>query len=143
VSGDTAWREGLVEDGDEPLIRLVRWGGPWPEGDPDANFKHDVASYGHTRPLSTLTALARNLDMPVGALVRYVLARWASGGSEALLELGPSTVERLRREFEAAEAVGTDAARLRAYEVVRQQVAWIGHGLDAPESTYPDGGGVA
>ena len=143
MSGDATWREGLIEDGNEPLIRLVRWRGPWPDSDPDANFKHDVAAYAHTQPLSTLTTLARNLDVPVGALVRYVLARWASGGSEGLLELGPSTVQRMRREFATAEDVGTDEARLRAYEVVRQQVAWLGHGLDDPESTYPDGGDVA
>ena len=135
-----AWRAGLVEDGEEPLVRLVRWTGPWPDDDPDANFKHDVVAYSHAQPLSTLTALARNLEVPVGAVVRYVLARWASGGSEGLLELGPSTVDRLRQQIEAAEAVGTDEARLHAYEVLRQQLAWLGQGLDDPQGTYPDGG---
>ena len=134
------WRDGLVEDGDAPLVRLLTWDGPWPEDDPDANLKVDVAAYSRADPLATLSRLARNVDVPVGALACYVLARWASGGSEGLLELGPSTVERMRAEVERAEAEGTDAARLRAYRVLRQQVAWLAHGLDHPEETYPTGG---
>ncbi len=134
------WDDGLVEDGDEPVVRLRAWDGPWPEGDPDANLKVDVAAYSRTDPLATLSVLARNLDVPVGALVRYVLAKWASGGSEGLLELGPSTVDRMRAEVERAETAGDDAARLRAYEVLRQQVSWLAHGLDHPEASYPNGG---
>jgi len=134
------WRDGLVEDGDEPLVRLLKWTGPWPDCDPDANLKSDVATYAHADPLATIQRLSRNLDVPVGAIVRYVLARWVSGGSEALLELGPSTVERLRAEVQRAEADGTDAARLAAYDVLRQQLDWLGHGLDDPEGTYPGGG---
>jgi len=140
VSGGRDWHDGLVEGGVEPLLKLVSWTGPWPEGDPDANLKVDVAAYSQAEPLSTLTNLARSVDVPVGALARYVLARWASGGSEGLLELGPSTVERMRSEVDRAEATGTDAARLQAYEVLRQQVAWLAHGLDHPESSYPTGG---
>ena len=119
------WREGLVEPGDEPVVRLQAWDGPWPDDDPDANFKVDVAAYSHADPLLTLTNLARSVDVPVGALVRYVLARWASGGSEGLLELGPSTVERMRAEVERAEAADSDEARLRAYDVLRQQLSWL------------------
>ena len=134
------WRDGLIEDGVEPVVRLCAWDGPWPDDDPDANFKVDVAAYGHADPLATLANLARSVDVPVGALARYVLARWASGGSEALLELGPSTVERMHAEVERAEAVGTDEARLAAYEVLRQQLAWLDHGLRDAERTYPAGG---
>ena len=134
------WRDGLVESGDEPLVRLRSWDGPWPADDPDANFKVDVAAYSRADPLLTLTNLARSIDVPVGALVRYVLARWASGGSEGLLEIGPSTVERMRAEVERAEADGSDAARLQAYHVLRQQVSWLDHGLSHPESSYPTGG---
>lgn len=135
------WREGLVEPGDEPLVRLQTWDGPWPHDDPDANLKVDVAAYSRADPLLTLTNLARSVDVPVGALVRYVLARWASGGSEGLLELGPSTVERMRGEVERAEADGSDAARLRAYDVLRQQLSWLDVGLSDPEASYPAGGG--
>lgn len=134
------WREGPVEDGDEPLVRLLSWQGPWPPDDPDANLKVDVAGYSQADPLTTLGNLARSVDVPVGALVRYVLARWASGGSEGLLELGPSTVQRMIAEVERAEAAGDDVARLEAYHVLRQQLAWLGQGLADPDATYPQGG---
>lgn len=140
LNPNEAWRDGLVEDGDEPVVRLRSWTGPWPDSDPDANLKVDVAAYSQTDPLATLTSLARSVDVPVGALVRYVLARWASGGSEGLLELGPSTVDRMRAEVAQAEDEGTDGARLHAYEVLSQQLSWLGHGLDHPEHSYPAGG---
>lgn len=133
--------DGLLEAGDEPVVRLLRWRGPWDRDDRDANLKADVATYTAADPLPTLRALARAVDVPVGALARYVLARWVTGGSEGLLELGPSTVERMRRVVRDAEEAGTDEARLAAYETLRAQVGWLAHGLDDPEGTYPDGGG--
>ena len=136
----STWRDGLLQEGAEPVVRLLAWDGPWEADDPDANLKVDIVAYRHADPMLTLTGLARSIDVPVGALVRYVLARWASGGSEGLLELGPSTVERMRAEVEQAEAAGTDDARLAAYEVLRQQLVWLDHGLSDPERTYPAGG---
>ena len=109
----------------EPTVQLLRWDGPWAADDPDANFKSDVALYTKLDPLSTLKTLSANTGIPVGALVRYVLARWASAGSEALISAGPSVVERMWTTFEAAEATGTDEARLEAYEVVRQIASWL------------------
>lgn len=137
---DDAARDGLLAEGEEPVVRLRRWTGPWPDDDPDANFKADVATYAHADPLATLTNLARNLDVPVGALVRYVLARWASGGSEALLELGPSTVARMAELVDRAEEAGTDADRLEAYDVLRQMVSWLAAGYGGQETAYPSGG---
>ena len=119
---------------DDPHIRLERWGGPWPDDDPDANFKADVAAYSLLDPLTTLTNLSRNIDVPVGALARYVLAKWVTGGSEALLELGPSTVRRMATLCQRAEADGTDAARLAAYEQLRAIVSWLEVPLDEPET---------
>lgn len=116
----------------EPVVRLIRWRGPWPDDDPDANFKTDVAIHADADPLVTLRGLAEALDIPVGALARYVLAKWATGGSEGLLELGPSTVARMRAMIDEAEAAGTDDARLAAYDVLRQQVSWLATGLDEP-----------
>lgn len=115
---------------DEPLVRLERWFGPWPDDDPDANFKGDVALYSRLDPIGTLQTLSRNTGIPLGALCRYVLARWAAGGSEGLLELGPSTVGRMWRACEAAEAEGSNAARLRAYEQLRQMLSWLRVGLE-------------
>lgn len=130
----------IVEDGEEPLVRLERWSGPWPDDDPDANLKADIAAYSLSDPLATLRRLAGNVDVPVGAIVRYVLARWASGGSEGLLELGPSTVERMGEVVRDAEARDTDEARLEAYRVLAQMTGWLTAGLDDPDTTYPAGG---
>jgi hypothetical protein len=109
----------------EPTVTLVRFTGPWPEDDPDANFKADIALYGNVDPLSTIRNLADNIGVPVGAVVRYVLARWASEGSGGLLELGPRMVERLWNVCETAEASGGDDARLAAYAQLRQMLAWL------------------
>ena len=107
-----------------PVIRLERWTGPWPDDDPDANFKAEVALYALADPLETLDGLSQNLSIPIGALVRYVLARWASGGADAVLELGPSTVTRMWQACEDAEAAGTDEARLAAFKQVHQMLSW-------------------
>lgn len=131
-AGEDAW----------PVVRLEPWTGPWPDDDPDANFKADVATYSLADPLSTVENVARNVGVPTGALVRYVLAKWASGGAEGLLELGPSTVERMRAAVDAAEAEGTDAARLDAYASLAAMVGWLAHGIDDPAGTYPHGGAV-
>ena len=58
----------------DQTVSLVRWSGPWDSDDPDANFKEEVAAYGLLEPLDTITQLSESLDIPVGALVRYVIA---------------------------------------------------------------------
>ena len=117
----------------DPVVRLERWDGPWADDDPDANFKADIAAYSLLDPLTTLSAMSRNIDVPVGALCRYVLAKWATGGSEALLELGPSTVRRMAAICEQAEGGdGSDEARLAAYEQLRAIVSWLEVPLDEP-----------
>ena len=137
MTGDPTGDPTLGADGDVPVVRLEPFTGPWPDDDPDANFKADLAAYGLADPLMTIRNLAANIDVPVGAVVRYVLAKWASGGAEGLLELGPSTVRRMQDLVADAEATGTDAARLAAYEQLAAMVGWLGHGLDDPEATYP------
>lgn len=120
----------------DPVIRLERWTGSWADDDPDAAFKAEVAALSQLDPLVTLEGMSSALDIPVGALARYVLARWASAGSGGLLEIGPSMVDRLAAELDAAEAQGTDAARLEAYARVRGIVSWLKAGLDDPDA-YP------
>lgn len=129
-----------MSEGSDGSIPYVSWDGPWADDDPDANFKAEVAGYSQQDPMATLRQMSRNLDVPVGALVRSVLARWASGGAEGLLELGPSTVQRMRTVVEAAEDEGTDEARLAAYRTLRDMIGWLGAGLDDPGSAYPSGG---
>ena len=114
----------MSELGDH-VVTLERWTGPWPDDDPDANLKADVALYANVDPLSTIANLAANVDVPVGALCRYVLAKWATGGSGGLLELGPTMVNRLAAVCDDAEAAGTDAARLAAYDQLRQMIEWL------------------
>src|ERR1700730_1368329 len=105
----------MPDDAAAPFVRLDAWTGPWADDDPDANFKSDVALYSLTDPLQTIRGLSENLDVPVGALCRYVLAKWAAGGSGGLLELGPTMARRLQAVCAEAEAEGTDTARLAAY----------------------------
>lgn len=121
---------------DDASIRVEGWTGPWTDDDPDANFKTDIAAYAHLDPLSTLGNLADAIDVPVGAIVHYVLAKWATEGSNGLLELGPRMARRLREPFTVAEDVDTDDARLEAYETVRQIVEWLNVPLDQPD-VYP------
>ncbi|MDW3221213.1 MAG: DUF6027 family protein [Acidimicrobiales bacterium] len=126
----------MSEDRDENLLRLEGWTGPWPDDDPDANFKADIAAYAHLDPLHTIRNLSNAIDVPVGAVVHYILAKWASEGSGGLLELGPRMARRLREPFVAAEQADTADARAEAYETVRQMVEWLNVPLDDPE-VYP------
>jgi Family of unknown function (DUF6027) len=128
---------------DEEVVRLERWDGPWVADDPNANFKADVALYAHSDPLTTIRGLAGVVGLPVGALVHYVLARYATGGSGALLELGPSMVDRLWEPISAAEEADDDEVRLGAYRQLRDMISWLRAPLIDPslaESAYRSGG---
>lgn len=111
-------------------LDLAPWEGPWPADDKDANFKHEVALYARHDPLVALRGLSGRTGIPVGALARYVLARWATGASEAVLELGPSTVRRMREACAAAEREGTAEARLAAYEQLKHMLSWVATTLE-------------
>jgi hypothetical protein len=118
----------------EPVVRLERWAGPWPDSDPDANFKADVALYAKLDPLETIQNLSAALDVPVGAICRYVLAKWATAGSGGLLELGPTMTHRLAAVCDDADAAGTDEARLAAYAQLRDMLRWLRTPLEHPEA---------
>jgi hypothetical protein len=115
---------------ESPVVELTGWSGPWADDDPDANFKRDVALYAYVDPLTTIRNLGAALDIPVGALCHYVLAKWATEGSGGLLELGPRMVRRLASVCDEAEAVGSDDARLEAYARLRGLIAWLQLPLD-------------
>ena len=116
-----------------PVVRLEPWTGPWPDDDKDANLKADVALYAKVDPLRTVRGLSESTNVPEGAIVRWVLARWASEGASGLLELGPTMTRRLQAVCAQAEAEGDDAARLAAYHQLRQMISWLHHPLDHPE----------
>ena len=118
---------------DAPVVRLEAWTGPWSDSDKDANLKADVALYARVDPLRTIRGLSEATEVPEGALVRWVLARWASEGASGLLELGPTFSRRLARVCIEAEDAGTDTDRLAAYHQLRQMISWLNHPLDHPE----------
>jgi hypothetical protein len=129
----------------DPCVTLERWRGEWAPDDPDAAFKAEVVAYGLLDPLHTLGGLAAHTGIPVGALARYVLARFATTGSEGLLHLGGATVERMWATCEAAEAAATDPARLDAYHVLRGMLSWLRVPLADPPAEAaddPDGPGT-
>ncbi|MER7922794.1 DUF6027 family protein [Streptomyces sp. NPDC096057] len=125
-----------LDDQGHEVVCLRRWKDTWPADDPHANFKTEVASYGLLDPLVTVRGMSRNLDIPVGAIARYVLAKWATGGSGGLLELGPVMVPRLWEPIAAAEEADSDEKRLAAYHQLRQMISWLKIPLDRPE-VYP------
>jgi hypothetical protein len=118
---------------DVPVVRLEPWTGPWPDDDKDANLKADVALYAKVDPLRTVRGLSTATNVPEGAIVRWVLARWASEGASGLLELGPTMTRRLQAVCADAEAADDDTARLAAYHQLRQMISWLNHPLDHPE----------
>jgi hypothetical protein len=128
----------MTDDDEEPdIVVLERWVGPWEPDDPDANFKADVALYTLQDPMVTIQGLSAGLNVPVGAIVRYVMARYATSGSGGLLELGPSMVHRLFEPIERAERENTDEARLSAYDQLRQMITWLRLPL-VEDTSYPD-----
>ncbi len=106
-------------------IHVAPWAGEWTDDDRDANFKSDIALYAHADPLLTLANLGEAIGVPVGGLVHYVLARWASAGSAALLEIGPSMINRMWEQVETADTADTDEARLAAYDALKQMLSWL------------------
>lgn len=114
-------------------ITLEGWRGPWPDDDKDANLKADIALYAHVDPLRTVRGLSESIDVPIGAIVHYVLARWASEGASGLLELGPTMSRRLEGVCVAAESDGSPEAKLTAFAQLRQMISWLNYPLEHPE----------
>jgi hypothetical protein len=106
-------------------ITLEPYRGHWPPDDPDAGFRRMVAEYSAIDPMPTLEELGRRKEIPVGALAGFVLARYCASGSEALLHTGPVVVREMDEIVRSAEAAGTDAARLDAYQALAAIVAWL------------------
>lgn len=97
----------------------------WDPEDPHANFKSEVALYTVEDPLPTFQQLSATTGIPVGALVRYVLVKWASEGTEAILSAGPRLIRRMEAVCTEAQDADTDRSRLEAYETLRQMIAWL------------------
>ena len=106
-------------------ITLERFDWQWDETDKDANFKQELATYSRVDPMPTIETMSRNLGIPVGAIVLYILARWASSGSASLLEVGPRVVRQMADIVAEAESAGDSEAKLQAYEKLAQIISWL------------------
>ena len=132
MRGDKGGKPPNVAEGEGRWVLLQPYDGPWSEDDRNANFKQQVAIYSKADPLSTLDRMSRSQDIPVGALARYVLAKWAASGSDGLLEIGPRVVHQMQSIVDRAEAQDTPQARLEAYESLRQIISWLAVPLERP-----------
>ena len=114
-------------------ITLEPYAGTWPDDDPDAGFRSAVAEYSSLDGLATLGVLSRNKDIPIGALVAFIVGRYSASGSDALLEVGPIVVGQMDSIVQKAESAGTDEARLEAYESPKAIVSWLKVPLEDPD----------
>jgi len=115
-------------------IVLQPYEATWPRDDPDAGFRQMVAEYSRLDPLPTLEVLSRSKGIPVGALARFVLARYGTSGSDALLEMGPRVVQQMDELVQKAELAGTDEARLKAFRALKAIISWLKIPLEDPNS---------
>ena len=118
-------------------IYLQPYEGTWPPDDPDAGFRQMVAEYSRIDPIPTLETLGRHKQIPVGALARFILARYGTSGSDALLEMGPRVVRQMGELVREAEAVGSDDARLKTYTVLKAIISWLQVPLDEQSAQTP------
>ena len=114
----------------EKLMELQQYRDTWDPADRHANFKAEVALYTVHDPLPTLENLSQDTGIPVPALIRYVLVKYAASGADALLAMTPIVLRQMEQHVATAEAEGTDAARLKAYEALKQIVAWLRRGAE-------------
>ncbi len=105
----------------------------WPDDDPDAGFRALVAEYSRLDGLATLEVLGRNKDIPIGALVAFIVGHYTASGSDALLEIGSRVVGQMDSIVQKAESAGTDQARLEAYGSLKAIVSWLKVPLDDPD----------
>ena len=92
---------------------------------PHAAFRAEVECYAAADPMPAIQNLSALTGVPVDRLIRYVLVKYAASAADALLSLDPIAFRQMREHIEKAEAAGTDEARLRAYEALKQMIAWL------------------
>jgi hypothetical protein len=136
---------GDVPAGQPPALELPPWRGRWSEDDPDAAFKAEVRAHQSADPLTTITNLSARTGIPVPALVRYVLVRWASAGSEALLQLGPHIVQRMQADVRAALDDGSGDAARDALVRLEGMLSWLLAPFEDPDApdAQDDGGSAS
>lgn len=113
------------------MLELTAYHDTWPEDDPHARFKAEVANYTVADPLPTLEGLSATTGIPASCLARYVLVKWAASGAEALLAMEPIVLRQMQEQIARAEEAGTPEARLRSYAALREIIAWLAKAPDA------------
>ena len=110
-------------------ITLEKYDDTWEANDQHANFKAEVSAYSKADPMVTIDRMSKATKIPAGALTRYILAKWATSGSEGLLEIGPRVVKQMNDVIAGAETVGDDRARLKAYHALHDIISWLHYPL--------------
>ena len=110
-------------------MQLYPYTDSWEEQDPHANFKAEVAHYTVADPLPTLEGLSQETGIPMPCLIRYILVKYAASNADALMAMGPLVLQQMEQQIAAAEAEGSDQARLKAYEALSQIVSWLRAGM--------------
>ena len=114
---------------EHPIVELQPFSGQFDDSDSDATFKREVTFYSAIDPMPTLEAMSEQMDIPIGALARYVLARWATSGSEGIMEIGPRVIHQMAEIVGESEAQDSQAARLQAYEKIMSIILWLSKSL--------------
>ena len=94
--------------------------------DPHANFRAEVECYAAADPGPTIARLSELTGIPEDRLIRYVLVKYAASNSDALLSLDPIVFRQMRDQVAKAEADGSDEAKLRAYQALKEIIGWLG-----------------
>jgi hypothetical protein len=115
----------MTKDKQPRMVPLEVFDWQWDDTDKDANFKKEVQMHSQVDPMPTIETMNRSLGIPIGAIVRYILVKWAASGSTALMEIGPDMVRIMAETVDEAEAAGTDDERLRAYDKLRRIISWL------------------
>ena len=110
------------------IVDLKPYREQWPQDDPHANFKAEVACYTAADPMPTIENLSRLTGIPAGCLIRYVLVKYAASGPDALLAMDPIVFRQMREHVRKAEEDGSDEARLRAYQALSEMISWLSAG---------------
>jgi hypothetical protein len=114
-------------------ITLEPYSDSWPDDDADAGFRSAVAEYSSLDGLATLDVLSQNKNIPIGALVAFIVGHYSASGSAALLEIGPRVIGQMDAIVQKTESVATNEARVEAYESLKAIVSWLKVPMDDPD----------
>ena len=113
----------------DSTLRLQSFTDPIDDADPDPHFKREVAFYSAVDPMPTLESMSTHMQIPVGALARYILVKWATSGNEGIMEIGPRVIRQMVDIVEEAERHASSEARLQAYGKLSDVISLLNSSL--------------